>query len=131
MTVYKLIVNLDATLSVQNANGSFNYFKPSIGAEMTTDETDDLTILNNKFENLYEQVIGPNFKAVVEEFLINSDEEKDEDKKDCNCSEKDCDCSNNNCECDDKSCSYKQLEVDTDDNLTDTPIEDLLKEEWE
>jgi len=31
--------------------------------------------LNQKFGELYVEVIGPNFKAVVEEFLVNSEDE--------------------------------------------------------
>lgn len=136
MTVYKLTVNLDATLAVQNSNGSFHFFKPSIGAEFTTDETDDLTVLNKKFEDLYSEVIGPNFNSVVKEFLINpKNEEKTEGqlKKVCNC--------------DDGSCSCKPLEIvakpelSTDDSEEDFLAEgnaaelenkkDLPKEEWE
>jgi hypothetical protein len=94
MTVYKLTVNLDATLAVQQENGSFNYFKPSIGAEFYTDATEDLKSLNQKFGELYVEVIGPNFKAVVEEFLVNSDEkEASEEQVDsgCRCGNESCD----------------------------------------
>ena len=139
MAEYKLTISLDATLAVQNANGSFNYFKPSIGAEISIGEADDLTILNNKFEELYEQVIGPNFKAVVEEFLINSDEKKDEKKKDCNCAEEDCKCKDKSCGCDNESCDCKSSENGENtivDELdlelsVDKVIENLPKEEWE
>jgi hypothetical protein len=98
MTVYKLTVNLDATLAVQQQNGSFNYFKPSIGAEFYTDSTEDLKSLNQKFGDLYVEVIGPNFKAVVEEFLVNSEEKSEEQVKD-------------ECSCTDGLCSCKPLEI--------------------
>ncbi len=131
MTVYKLTVSLDATLAVQNKNGSFNYFKPSIGAEITTDETDDVTILNKKFEDLYAEVIGPNFKSVVEEFLINSEEDEPEGN------EKKAEC------CGSDSCDCKPLEIGEkpdfngyfngyDDLLLPiVEVDGLPKEEWE
>lgn len=133
MTVYKLTVNLDATLAVQNENGSFNYFKPSIGAEFYTDSTEDLKDLNRKFEDLYAEVIGPNFNSVVNEFLINSDDEKksDESKEDeiqvkhvCSCESTD-------------ACSCKPLEIGMkpeSEDTTELPLSvspDLPKEEWE
>jgi hypothetical protein len=118
MTVYKLIVNLGATLAVQDKNGSFNYFKPSIGAEIMMSESDDLTVINQKFEDLYETVIGPNFKAVVDEFLINSDNKDDEEKSE------------------DGKDDEEKSEDDKDDEekseISNTIItEDLPKEEWE
>jgi hypothetical protein len=141
MTVYKLTVNLDATLAVQNPNGSFNYFKPSIGAEFYTDSTEDLKSLNQKFGELYVEVIGPNFKAVVEEFLVNSEDEPEgNEKKECQCNTAD-------------SCSCKPLEIGEKpeseivhyDGVTLLPINEdttelnlalltedgLPKEEWE
>ena len=130
MTVYKLTVNLDATLAVQNPNGSFHYFKPSIGAEFTTDETDDLTVLNKKFEDQYAEVIGPNFSSVVNQLLVSSeDTETTDDEVDSGC----------NCDTAD-SCACKPLVI------VEKPEEiivigdagplllagtDLLKEEWE
>ena len=103
MTTYKLTINLDATLAVHNENGSFNYFKPSIGAEITTNETDDMKILNQKFEDLYAEVIGPNFNSVVKEFLINAeDEEKSEEQLENN---------NNCCGGTSDACDCKKLEI--------------------
>lgn len=132
MSTYKLTINLDATLAVQNLNGSFNYFKPSIGAEFTVDETDDMTVLNKKFEDLYAEVIAPNFQSVVNEFLINSNpaevesENKDDNKSPCSCGD-DCDCksSENSSEGDGLDTS---LAVDV---LSDIKEGDLPKEEWE
>lgn len=136
MTVYKLTVNLDATLAVQNPNGSFNYFKPSIGAEFYTDSTEDLKSLNQKFGELYVEVIGPNFKAVVEEFLVNSEDEPEGNEKSvCSCDTAD-------------SCACKPLEIGEKPELEDleraktiyhqgpqalnnTDEEGLPKEEWE
>jgi len=122
MTVYKLTVNLDATLAVQNPNGSFNYFKPSIGAEITIDETDDLTIMNQKFEDLYAEVIGPNFNSVVKEFLISSEDEPEGNEK------KKCGCENESCDC-------KPLEIGVKPDPEEIIVEELTKllpkEEWE
>ena len=133
MTIYKLTVNLDATLAVQNQNGSFHYFKPSIGAEITTLEIDDVKVLNQKFEDLYENVIGPNFNAIVTELLVNSEEKTSVDQVDDKKSV---------CSCDtDESCSCKPLEIGKKleepivhyDAETLLPIDTkkLPKEEWE
>ena len=136
MTVYKLTVHLDATLAVQSQNGSFNYFKPSIGAEMIVDETDDLTALNKKFEDLYSEVIGPNFKAVVNEFLINSNdeeksEEKIEDEKKCNCTDGSCDCVDT-CDCLGGCNNCEPLKIGEEpESPTKVSEADLPKEEWE
>jgi hypothetical protein len=133
MTVYKLTVNLDATLAVQNENGSFHYFKPSVGAEITTDETEDTTILNQKFEDLFDNVIGPNFTEIVTQLLTNSkedeSEEKDEDKK--------CGCKNEFCECQPLEIAKKiyhegpQKAYVADGVFINTDAEGLPKEEWE
>ena len=141
MTTYKLTVNLDATLAVQNQNGSFNYFKPSLGAEITTDETDDLTILNKKFEELYAEVIGPNFNSVVKEFLINSKEDEPEGNEKqiesgCGCENESCDCKNESLEIGMKPDAEDTTELDLakkiyhqgPQSLNDI---DLPKEEWE
>ena len=131
MTVYKLTVNLDATLAVQNQNGSLNYFKPSVGAEITTDETDDIRVLNQKFEDLYENVIGPNFNAIVTEFLIDSDDKQEDSDEENN---------NNCCGGTSDACDCKTLEIREKlgtpvhyDSATLLPInsEGLPKEEWE
>jgi hypothetical protein len=128
MTVYKLTVNLDATLAVQNPNGSFHYFKPSIGAELTTDDTEDLTVLNKKFEDLYAEVIGPNFNSVVKEFLVNSEDEPEgNEKKECQCDTAD------SCECKPLEIVEKPEELIVHyDAATLLPIAEALpKEEWE
>lgn len=129
MTVYKLTIHLDATLAVQNQNGSFHYFKPSVGAEFTTDDTEDLTVLDKKFEDLYAEVIGPNFNSIVTEFLLPSDESKAEETV------------KNVCKCENDSCSCKPLEIGEKpeseivhyDAETLLPIveDGLPKEEWE
>ncbi len=115
MATYKLTVNLDATLSVQNENGSFNYFKPSIGAEITTDETEDLDQLSHRFDNLYEKVIGPNFNAVVSEFLMNSKDSEDTEKL------------SNGCENCDGACTCKGESSEDVKEVADNTD----KEEWE
>ena len=130
MTVYKLTVNLDATLAVQQENGSFNYFKPSIGAEFYTDSTEDLKSLNQKFGDLYIEVIGPNFKAVVEEFLVYAEDEPEGNKKKDVCS---CDTSDS-CDCKPLEIGEKpESEIVHYDAATLLPIveEGLPKEEWE
>jgi hypothetical protein len=130
MTVYKLTVNLDATLAVQNQNGSFNYFKPSVGAEITTDEIDDVKVLNQKFEDLYENVIGPNFSSVVTELVLNTKQKESEGNHN----------SNNCCGGTSDACDCKTLEIGEKlgtpvhyDSATLLPInsEGLPKEEWE
>jgi len=127
MTVYKLTVSLDATLAVQNPNGSFHYFKPSIGAEFTTDETDDLTIMNQKFDDLYTEVIGPNFKSVVSEFLINSENDKQD-----GIAKKECGCKNESCDCEPLTIGEKPESEDVEELNLALPIADgLPKEEWE
>ena len=123
MTVYKLTINLDATLAVQSKNGSFNYFKPSIGVEITVDETDDLTVLNKKFGDMYEEVIGPNFKAVVNEFLINTDVDEEE-VEELAVYEKKCHCVNEN---DDGSCHHQPLEVGKKSEYSDTDVKDITE----
>lgn len=130
MAEYKLIINLDATLAVQNPNGSFNYFKPSVGAEVLVGETDDTTLLNHKFRELYNDVIAPNFSAVVQEFILNI-EDKDEDENE---GEKGCNCENESCAC--KSLKIGVKPESSDDDLElDLPVknssEDLPKEDWE
>lgn len=116
MITYKLTVNLDATLSVQNENGSFNYFKPSVGAEITTDEMVDLAQLSEKFDDLYETVIGPNFNSVVTEFLLTSKDSEDPNKD-----------STNGCENCDGTCTCKG---EPSDDVKEV-VANTAKEEWE
>ncbi len=122
MITYKLTVNLDATLAVQNENGSFNYFKPSVGAEITTDEMDDLEQLAKKFEELYSGVIAPNFSSVVTEFIINSGETDSTESSDNGCESGDGDCSGNG-----------ESQDELVDSAEDTANKNntLVKEEWE
>jgi len=94
MTVYKLTVNLDATLAVQNKNGSYNYFKPSVGAEFTTDEIDDPKILNQKFEDLFNGAVGPNFSSIVTQLVLNNPDANETSEVENNCM-----CTNDNCDC--------------------------------
>lgn len=126
MAEYKLIINLDATLAVQNTNGSYNYFKPSVGAEVLIGETDDMMVLNNKFQELYNKVVAPNFSAVVEEFILNiagpeEDEQQVEDKKTCGCNNEFCTCGGDGCNCSD----------DKVDSSIDNNSENLSREDWE
>ena len=143
MTVYKLTVNLGATLAVQAQNGSFHYFKPSVGAEFTIDETDDLVVLNKRFEDLYNNVVGPNFSAIVSELLGNAKTTEIAGTT----TDDDCDCDNESCVC------CKPLEIGEKPNATDIDLlkkiyqegpqkayatdevlntaDDLPKEEWE
>lgn len=124
MADYKLTINLDATLAVQNPNGSYNYFKPSVGAEILIGETDDMNLLDNKFKELYNEVIAPNFSSVVEEFILNIvDDEGDEQiesQKTCNCTGENCDCKSTN--------SEDNVESEF---IVDVANDNLPKEDWE
>ena len=124
MADYKLTINLDATLAVQNENGSYNYFKPSVGAEVLIGRTSDMVLLNDKFRELYNDVVAPNFSAVVQEFILNivDDEatEQIENQKTCNCNRENCDCKSTN--------SEDNVESEF---IVDVANDNLPKEDWE
>jgi len=78
----KLSVSIGATLQVKNAKGEWDWIKPEVGAEISLnpneirspipldEEADDLTIrLQAIFGNLWDDVVGPQFKNVVNELI--------------------------------------------------------------
>lgn len=138
MADYKLTINLDATLAVQNENGSYNYFKPSVGAEVLIGRTSDMVLLNDKFRELYNDVIAPNFSAVVQEFILNvvNDEatEQIENQKTCNCNRENCDCAIEGHDCTGENCNCKSTnseeKVEPEDDV-EVVGNNPPKEDWE
>ena len=63
----KLSVNIGASLQVKNAKGEWDWIKPEVGAELTFDTYNENT--QHYFNELWEQVVGPQFKSVVDSLL--------------------------------------------------------------
>ena len=61
----KLTVSIGATLQVKNAKGEWDWIKPEVGAEVLIGEGDP----QDTFAYLWDEVVGPQFKAVVESLM--------------------------------------------------------------
>jgi hypothetical protein len=63
----KLSVNIGASLQVKNAKGEWDWIKPEVGAELTFETYNENT--QHYFNELWEEVVGPQFKSVVNSLL--------------------------------------------------------------
>ena len=63
----KLSVSIGATLQVKNAKGEWDWIKPEVGAELTFETLTENT--QHYFNELWEEVVGPQFKSVVDNLL--------------------------------------------------------------
>lgn len=61
----KLTVSVGATLQVKNSRGEWDWIKPEVGAEVTLDGNDP----QQTFSYLWDEVVGPQFKTVVESLM--------------------------------------------------------------
>lgn len=58
----KLTVSVGASLQIKNAKGEWDWIKPEVGAEVVLDGNDP----QETFSYLWDEVVGPQFKTVVE-----------------------------------------------------------------
>jgi len=66
----KLSVSIGATLQVKNARGEWDWIKPEVGAEVKLLEGDiDSTNSKELFQEMWDNVVGPQFASVVKELL--------------------------------------------------------------
>ena len=72
----KLSVSIGATLQVKNAKGEWDWIKPEVGAEVSLnqhelkhDNSDDNSLLQGVFAQLWDDVVGPQFSSVVQELI--------------------------------------------------------------
>jgi hypothetical protein len=70
----KLSVNIGASLQVKNAKGEWDWIKPEVGAELTFETYNENT--QQYFNELWEEVVGPQFKSVVDSLLSEQSEPK-------------------------------------------------------
>lgn len=89
----KLSVSIGASLQVKNARGEWDWIKPEVGAEISIDPeamasqlllaqeelVDENTFLQLVFGNLWDNVVGPQFKNVVTELVAEPVKEKVEE----------------------------------------------------
>jgi hypothetical protein len=61
----KLTVSVGATLQVKNSRGEWDWIKPEVGAEVVLDGNDP----QETFGYLWDEVVGPQFKAVVDSLM--------------------------------------------------------------
>jgi hypothetical protein len=76
----KLSVNIGASLQVKNAKGEWDWIKPEVGAELTFETYNENT--QQYFNELWEEVVGPQFKSVVDSLLSEQSEPKIESSVD-------------------------------------------------
>jgi len=75
----KLSVNIGATLQVKNARGEWDWIKPEVGCEIKlVDGEIKVESLPTQFAVMWDEVVGPQFAAVVQE-LINEQTPKKEE----------------------------------------------------
>jgi hypothetical protein len=89
----KLSVSIGGTLQVKNAKGEWDWIKPEVGCEIKLFDGEISDKLQDQFEAMWDQIVGPQFRNVVSELIADpvSIEEKketteeatesDEDKK--------------------------------------------------
>jgi len=78
----KLSVNIGATLQVKNSRGEWDWIKPEVGCEISMSKGEiNVEALPEQFATMWEQVVGPQFAAVVQE-LINEQSPKVEEETD-------------------------------------------------
>lgn len=65
----KLSVSIGATLQVKNANGEWDWIKPEVGAEISIAKGEVVDI-QEEFSRLWDDIVGPQFKSVVNELLV-------------------------------------------------------------
>lgn len=67
----KLNVSIGATLQVKNARGEWDWIKPEVGAEisMPWGEFNAIGDLQHQFTNMWDNVVGPQFRNVVAELI--------------------------------------------------------------
>jgi len=76
----KLSVNIGATLQVKNARGEWDWIKPEVGCEIKlVDGEIKVESLPTQFAVMWDEVVGPQFAAVVQE-LISEQTPKVEEK---------------------------------------------------
>jgi len=61
----KLTVSVGASLQVKNARGEWDWIKPEVGCEVVIDGNDP----QETFSYLWDEVVGPQFKTVVESLM--------------------------------------------------------------
>ena len=78
----KLSVSIGATLQVKNAKGEWDWIKPEVGAEVSLWES-EVAAGNHQaiFAELWDTVVGPQFKNVVSELLAEPVEEGGEESE--------------------------------------------------
>lgn len=86
----KLSVSIGATLQVKNAKGEWDWIKPEVGAEVLLNQHDlkqggdDNSMLQGVFTQLWDEVVGPQFSAVVLDLIadqtpaVEAEKESDE-----------------------------------------------------
>jgi len=75
----KLSVNIGATLQVKNSRGEWDWIKPEVGCEIKlVDGEIKVESLPTQFAVMWDEVVGPQFAAVVQE-LINEQAPKQEE----------------------------------------------------
>lgn len=66
----KLTVSIGATLQVKNAKGEWDWIKPEVGAEVSlTNEEVQREFIQEQFGKLWDNIVGPQFKSVVESLI--------------------------------------------------------------
>lgn len=66
----KLSVSIGATLQVKNAKGEWDWIKPEVGAELKLVEGEvQREFIQEQFDKLWENIVGPQFQSVVRELL--------------------------------------------------------------
>lgn len=65
----KLTVSIGATLQVRNAKGEWDWIKPDVGAEISIPNPTQETDLQQTFADLWDNIVGPQFKNVVDSLI--------------------------------------------------------------
>jgi hypothetical protein len=75
----KLNVSIGATLQVRNAKGEWDWIKPEVGAEvLLINEEVQREYIQEQFGNLWDNIVGPQFKNVVDNLLSDQVESESE-----------------------------------------------------
>jgi len=73
----KLSVNIGATLQVKNAKGEWDWIKPEVGAEIKLVEGEvQREFIQEQFGKLWDNIVGPQFKSVVDELISEQSQPK-------------------------------------------------------
>jgi len=75
----KLSVSIGGTLQVKNAKGEWDWIKPEVGCEIKLVDGEVKTDgLQEAFADMWDNIVGPQFKTVVDDLLAEQLPEKEE-----------------------------------------------------